>query len=548
MSSLRSITPYFIKYKWHLLSGILFVSLSTIFATYQGEIVQDATNVIIEGIDQQQSFHAQQFIEFGLILLGLALISGIFMFLMRQTIIVMSRHIEFDQKNELYAHYQTMDSAFFKQNKIGDLMSRISEDVGKVRMYTGPAIMYLANTIVTVIIIVSFMLKTSWELTLLVFAPLPFLSFVIYKVSDLINKRSKTVQEKLSLITSHTQETFSAIRVIKAYNREDFYINQLEKNNSDLKQSSLKLSFTEALFQPVMVLMVGLSVIATVWLGGHLVMDHKIEPGNITKFILFVFRLTWPFASLGWVTSLIQRAKASQTRINEFLNTYPNIISPVNGIKKMEGEIEFKNVSFSYPDNGVEAIKNLSFKIKKGEILGISGQVGTGKTTIAELILRLQDPSSGEILIDGKNIKEYDLQFLRKSIAYVPQDVFLFSDTIRNNIAFSSENKFNEEDIIEASKLAGVYDNIMSFPDGFNTIIGERGVTLSGGQKQRISIARAILSKPKMMIFDDCLSAVDAETEEQILNHLKNIMKDKTCIIISHRESAFRYCSQILQL
>lgn len=524
------------------------MSLSTIFATYQGEIVQDATNVIIEGIDKQQSFNAKQFIEFGLILLGLALVSGIFMFLMRQTIIVMSRHIEFDQKNELYAHYQTMDSTFFKQNKIGDLMSRISEDVGKVRMYTGPAIMYLANTIVTVVIIVGFMLKTSWELTLLVFAPLPFLSFVIYKVSDLINKRSKAVQEKLSLITSHTQETFSAIRVIKAYNRADFYINQLEKNNSDLKQSSLKLSFTEALFQPVMVLMVGLSVIATVWLGGHLVMEHKIEPGNITKFILFVFRLTWPFASLGWVTSLIQRAKASQTRINEFLNTYPTIISPVNGIKKMEGDIEFRNVSFSYPDNGVEAVKNLSFHIKKGEILGISGPVGTGKTTVAELILRLQDTGSGEILIDGKNIKEFDLQFLRKSIAYVPQDVFLFSDTIRNNIAFSSEKEFSETDIIEASKLAGVYENIMSFPQGFDTLIGERGVTLSGGQKQRLSIARAILSKPKMMIFDDCLSAVDAETEEQILNHLKNIMKDKTCIIISHRESAFRYCNQILQL
>lgn len=548
MHSLKSINAYFIKYKWRLLMGALFVVLSTIFSIYQGVIVRDATNEIVDLIANHKSVDSSKFIVFGLTLLGLALSSGFFLFLMRQTIIVMSRHIEFDQKNELYTHYQTLDAAFYKNNSTGDLMNRISEDVGKVRMYTGPAIMYLINTFSTVVIVLAFMLKINWQLTLLVFAPLPFLSVVIYKVSDLINKRSTVVQQELSKLTSHAQETFSAIRVIKAYAREKHYINELETLNTDFKKHNLRLAIVEAFFQPVMVLMIGVSVIATVWYGGHLVINKTIEPGNITEFILYVYKLTWPFASLGWVTSLIQRASASQTRINEFLKTKSSIINTPEIKTNIEGDIEFKNVGFTYTDSKIEALKNLNLKIEKGKTIGIKGQIGIGKSTIANLMTRLYDTTSGEIYLDGRPIKKYDVFALRKSIGYVPQEVFLFSDSIRNNIAFSTNHDYTEQEVIQAAKDAGVYDNIMAFPEGFDTVVGERGVTLSGGQKQRISIARAIISKPQILIFDDCLSAVDVETEELILNNLKSIMKDKTTIIISHRDSALRYADKVVEL
>lgn len=548
MHSLKSINAYFIKYKWRLLMGALFVVLSTIFSIYQGVIVRNATNEIVDLIANHKSVDSSKFIVFGLTLLGLALTSGFFLFLMRQTIIVMSRHIEFDQKNELYTHYQTLDAAFYKNNSTGDLMNRISEDVGKVRMYTGPAIMYLINTFSTVVIVLAFMLKINWQLTLLVFAPLPFLSVVIYKVSDLINKRSTVVQQELSKLTSHAQETFSAIRVIKAYAREKHYINELETLNTDFKKHNLRLAIVEAFFQPVMVLMIGVSVIATVWYGGHLVINKTIEPGNITEFILYVYKLTWPFASLGWVTSLIQRASASQTRINEFLKTKSSIINTPEIKTNIEGYIEFKNVGFTYTDSKIEALKNLNLKIEKGKTIGIKGQIGTGKSTIANLMTRLYDTTSGEIYLDGRPIKKYDVFALRKSIGYVPQEVFLFSDSIRNNIAFSTNHDYTEQEVIQAAKAAGVYDNIMAFPEGFDTVVGERGVTLSGGQKQRISIARAIISKPQILIFDDCLSAVDVETEELILNNLKSIMKDKTTIIISHRDSALRYADKVVEL
>lgn len=548
MNSLKSINVYLIKYKWRLLTGALFVILSTTFSIYQGVVVRDATNEIVDLISNHRSIETLKFVKFGLLLLGLALGSGLFMFFMRQTLIVMSRFIEYDQKNELYAHYQTLDTSFYKNNTTGDLMNRISEDVGKVRMYTGPAIMYLINTFATLVIVLLFMFRINWQLTLLVFIPLPFLSYAIYKVSDLINKRSTRVQEELSKLTSHTQETFSAIRVIKAYSREKHYINELEKLNADYKKHNLRLAIVEAFFQPVMVLMVGVSVIATVWFGGRLVIHNTIEPGNITEFIVYVFKLTWPFASLGWVTSLIQRASASQTRINEFLHQTSAIQNTPMIKEKIEGKIEFRNVSFTYADSGIEALKGFNLSIGKGQIVGIKGQIGAGKSTLANLITRQYDIHQGDILIDDYSIKEYDLFELRKSIGYVPQEVFLFSDTIRNNIAFSSKQSFSEEEIIQAAKDAGVYENIMSFPHGFDTVVGERGVTLSGGQKQRISIARAIISKPQILIFDDCLSAVDVETEELILNNLKSIMKDKTCIIISHRDSALRYADKIIEL
>lgn len=527
--------------------GALFVILSTLFSIYQGVVVRNATNEIVELIARHAQVDSMKFIVFGVTLLGLALSSGFFLFLMRQTIIVMSRHIEFDQKNEMYAHYQTLDASFYKNNSTGDLMNRISEDVGKVRMYTGPAIMYLINTFATVVIVLAFMLKINWQLSLLVFAPLPFLSFVIYKVSDLINKRSTLVQQELSKLTSHAQETFSAIRVIKAYAREKHYIKELDSLNENFKKQNLRLAIVEAFFQPVMVLMIGVSVIATVWYGGRLVINHTIEPGNITEFILYVYKLTWPFASLGWVTSLVQRASASQTRINEFLKTKSTIINTPEFKQRIEGEIEFKNVGFIYADSKIEALKNLNLKIGKGKTIGIKGQIGAGKSTFANLVTRLYDVTSGEIYVDGQPIKKYDLFELRKSIGYVPQEVFLFSDTIRNNIGFSTGGSYTEQEIIQAAKDAGVYENIMTFPEGFDTVVGERGITLSGGQKQRISIARAIISKPQILIFDDCLSAVDVETEELILNNLKSIMKDKTSIIISHRDSALRYADEIVE-
>ena len=548
MHSLKSINVYLLKYKWRLLLGALFVVLSTLFSIYQGVIVRNATNEIVSLIANHTSVNTSQFIIFGITLFALALTSGFFLFLMRQTIIVMSRHIEFDQKNELYAHYQTLDASFYKNNSTGDLMNRISEDIGKVRMYTGPAIMYLINTFATVLIVLVFMLKINWQLTLLVFAPLPLLSFVIYKVSDLINKRSTIVQQGLSKLTSHAQETFSAIRVIKAYAREKHYVSELETLNTDFKKQNLRLAIVEAFFQPVLVLMIGVSVIATVWFGGHLVIDKTIEPGNITEFILYVYKLTWPFASLGWVTSLIQRASASQTRINEFLNTKSTIVNTPEIKQKIEGDIEFKNVGFIYADSKIEALKNLNLKIEKGKTIGIKGQIGAGKSTLANLLTRMYDSTSGEIYIDNKPIKKFDLFELRKSIGYVPQEVFLFSDTIRNNIAFSTNHTYSESEIIQAAKDAGVYENIMAFPEGFDTVVGERGVTLSGGQKQRISIARAIISRPQILIFDDCLSAVDVETEELILNNLKSIMKDKTSIIISHRDSALRYADKVVEL
>ena len=549
MNDLSSLNSYFIKYKWHFLGGILFVSLSTIFGTYQGIIVRKSTNKIVSIIGHQATFDSKVFVEFALLIIGLAITSGLFMFLMRQTIIVMSRHIEYDQKNQIYSHYQSLDANFYKQQTTGDLMNRISEDVSKVRMYTGPAIMYIANTIVTSITILIFMLQVNYTLTLLVFFPLPILSFLIYKVSDLINKQSTAVQQELSKLTSQAQETFAAIRVIKAYNRELFFSDQMQQKNESYKKISLKLTAIESLFGPVMALMIGLSVLITIWYGGKLVIANKIEPGNITEFILYVFRLTWPFASLGWITSLVQRAKASQKRINEFLNTKPIVTNSNFSIYPIIGDITFKNVSFVYPENQIKALENISFQLKSGQTLGITGLVGSGKSSILNLLTRQYDASEGEILIDNKNIKYHNLQLLRKNCGIVPQEVFLFSDTIYNNIAFGGQEKLVTQSEVElAAKQAGVYDNIVSFPEQFETIVGERGVTLSGGQKQRISIARAIINKPKLLIFDDCLSAVDSETETLILSNLKNEMKDKSSIIVSHRISSLKHADVIIYM
>jgi ATP-binding cassette subfamily B multidrug efflux pump len=546
---LKVINLYFLKYKWHFLGGLLFVSLSTIFGTYQGVIVRNGTNKIIEIFKNDKPAEAGIFIQYGLVIIGLALTSGLFMFLMRQTIIVMSRHIEYDQKNEIYEHYQKLDASFFKQNTTGDLMNRISEDVSKVRMYSGPAIMYLANTIVTTVTVLIFMLSVNLQLTLIVFLPLPLLSYLIYRVSDMINKQSGKVQQELGNLTTQAQETFSAIRVIKAYARETFFTERMQEKNEVYKKTALKLATIESFFGPAMVLMIGLSVLITVWYGGKLTIQDKIEPGNVTEFIFYVFRLTWPFASLGWVTSLVQRASASQERINEFLNTKPAIVNSNTQTYSINGDIEFKNVNFIYPENNIQAIKNISFTLKQGQTLGITGKVGSGKSSILNLIARQYDVTSGEILIDHKNIKQHNLHLLRKNMGIVPQEVFLFSDTIANNILFGSPDKNTPKEKVQgAAKQAQVHENIMTFPLNYETIVGERGVTLSGGQKQRISIARALINKPQVLIFDDCLSAVDTETEESILNNLKLEMKDKTAIIVSHRISSLKNADLILYL
>jgi ATP-binding cassette, subfamily B, multidrug efflux pump len=545
---LKVLNAYFFKYKKYLLSGLLFVTLSSLFGTYQGVIVRKGTNQVIELINQNTTAPAGKFIEYGITIIVLALISGLFMFLMRQTIIVMSRHIEYDQKNEIYKHYQQLDAEFYKQNSTGDLMNRISEDVGKVRMYTGPAIMYLTNTVVTTITILIFMFSVNVSLTLMVFLPLPILSFIIYKVSDLINKQSTRVQEELSSLTSQAQESFSAIRLIKAYARETFFGEEMENKSNSYRKASIKLAMTEALFAPVMALMIGLSVLITVWYGGRMVLQGEIEPGNVTEFILYVFRLTWPFASLGWVTSLVQRAAASQQRINEFLLQEPKIKNNNTEAYALKGEIEFRNVGFVYPENGIQALKHISFRIQPGESLGITGQIGSGKSSIVNLLTRQYDVSEGEICIDGKNIKHHNLDLLRKNMGVVPQEVYLFSDTISNNIGFGKENKPEHSAIESAARQAGVYDNIVAFNDGFETMIGERGVMLSGGQKQRISIARAILREPKILIFDDCLSAVDSEAEAEILGNLKTLMRSKSAVIVSHRISSIKDAQQILFL
>lgn len=548
MKSLLSLNHYFVKYKWLLLLGILFVSLSTIFGTYQAVIVRKGTNTLLKLINDKNFGDNSVFIYYGLTIIGLALISGLFMFLMRQTIIVMSRHIEYDQKNEIYDHYQKLDISFYKQNSTGDLMNRITEDVGKVRMYTGPAVMYMVNTVVTIITVVAFMLSVNVQLTLMVFIPLPILSFIIYKVSNLINQRSNKVQQELSNLTSHAQESFASIRVVKAYAREKFFSETINEKGENYKKENLKLATIESYFQPTMVLMIGMSVLITVWYGGYLVTQNKIEAGNIPEFIMNVFRLTWPFASLGWVTSLVQRAAASQERINEFLSVKPTIVNPVNEKTDVAGDIEFKNVTFTYPETGIKALDNVSFELKKGEVLGITGPVGSGKSTIAQLLSRIYDCDNGEISVNHKNIKQHHLYHLRNNMGIVPQEVFLFSDTIANNISFAGNNNFTKTDIEEAAKKASVYDNIMSFPEKFETMVGERGITLSGGQKQRVSIARAIIKNPEILIFDDCLSAVDTETEAQILNNLKQIMHGKTCIIISPRISSIKAANKILYL
>jgi ATP-binding cassette subfamily B protein len=472
---------------------------------------------------------------------------GFFLFLMRQTIIVMSRLIEFDLKNEIYTHYQKLDLAFFKRNATGDLMNRISEDVSQVRMYLGPGVMYTINLVVLFIMVIYQMVEISPLLTFYVLLPLPIMSFLIYKVSTKMNFLSKKVQEEQSALSTIAQESFAGIRVIKAYSREQEMASGFTDSSLNYKKRTMSLVLVNALFMPTMLFLIGLSTILSIYLGGLMVYDKSITLGAIVAFIFFVNNLTWPFASIGWVTSIIQRASASQKRINEFLEIQPEVISKTNENFDFQGKITFNHVSFTYQNTGIEAINDINFEVNRGETLAIIGKTGTGKSSILSLLMRQFDPSSGEILIDGVNLKDLNSNSFRDQAGIVPQEVFLFSDTIANNLKFGSLTKdVSEEKLFEVTKQAHVYHNIIDFPDKFDTILGERGVNLSGGQKQRLSIARALIRNPKLLILDDCLSAVDTETEEIILSNLKKEQSHRTTIVVSHRISTVRNATKII--
>lgn len=484
---------------------------------------------------------------FCLVYFAAALISGVFTFFMRQTIIVMSRLIEFDLKNDIYKHYQALDLAFYKRNNTGDLMNRITEDVSRIRMYLGPALMYGINVLFLFSFVIFTMVNINLELTFWVLLPMPVLALSIFYVNGLINKLSEKIQEQLSNLTTHAQEFYSGIRVLKSFVQEKLAYNFYDKESESYKDKALDLARVEALFFPIMVLLIGLSNIIVIFVGGRKVMEGLITPGNLLEFVMYVNMLTWPITSIGWIAAIIQRAAASQKRINAFLNTDPIITNQSDNQINIKGEIEFRNVSFTYPDTGIVALKNVSFKIKEGEKWAVIGKTGSGKSTIADLLFRLYDPTEGEILVDGVNIKDIQLNTYRRQIGFVPQDVFLFSDSIKNNIRFS-DNSISEERVYKAAKNASIHDEILAFPKQYDTLMGERGVTLSGGQKQRISIARTLVKLPEVIIFDDALSAVDANTEEKILANLNKAIQNKTVIIITHRIFSLLEFNKILVL
>jgi ATP-binding cassette subfamily B multidrug efflux pump len=550
MKSLRYLNKYFVKYKWHFLLGIVFTIISNYFGVKMPVYVKETVDNLM-GTTKVTGLETAIWLslKLGGIYILLSFLKGFFLFLMRQTIIIMSRLIEFDLKNEIFQHYQRLDMAFFKRNSTGDLMNRISEDVGLVRMYLGPGIMYTINLVILSSMIIFQMTQISAKLTLFVLLPLPVMSFLIYKVSTKINKMSKLVQEEQSLLSTIAQETFAGIRIIKAYNRNEETGQKFSNSTHEYQKRSMKLVLINALFLPTIIFLIGISTLITIYLGGLMTYEKQISLGGIVAFVFFVNNLTWPFASVGWVTSIIQRAAASQNRINDFLETKPEFENSNHEEFDFKGEIEFRNVSFTYPDTGIKALDCIRFKIKKGDTLAIVGRTGSGKSTILQLLLRQYHCDSGKILIDGKNLQEINSDAFRDQSGIVPQDVFLFSDTIANNLKFGSNvSTITNEQLVNVTKDAHVYDNIIEFPDKFETILGERGVNLSGGQKQRVSIARALLRKPKLLLLDDCLSAVDTETENTILNNLNKDHQNRTTIVVSHRISTIRNANYILVL
>ena len=561
MKALFALNKYFWKYRLRLGLGVVFVVVSNLFSIYPIQVIRIAFDSVLntvkwygvlDGLEMQNDVYQQitsALIFFSLLVIGLSLAKGFFLFLTRMTIIVMSRLIEYDMKNEIFDQYQNLSLSFYKQNNTGDLMNRISEDVSKVRMYFGPAIMYTINLFVLFTLVIYTMLQVNVKLTIYVLTPLPLLTISIYYASKIINKKSEKVQRQLSRITTFAQEAFSGIRVIKAYTQQGSKNIIFEGELEAYREKTLELVKVNAVFMPLMILMIGLSTILTIFIGGKLAIAGEISLGNIAEFVIYVNMLTWPVASLGWVTSLVQRAAASQERINEFLLAIPDIKNTGTSKEAIKGDIEFKNVSFTYPNSNIVALKNVSFKINAGESLAILGRTGSGKSTIASLLVRLYDVDKGEIIIDGKNIKDIDINVLRQSFGTVPQEVFLFSESIANNIAFGKiKTVADNSEVEQAAKLAEIYTDISEIPEGFETKVGERGVTLSGGQKQRLSIARAIMSNPKLFIFDDCLSAVDTETENRIISNLKSVMSQTTSIIITHRVSSSIGSNKIIVL
>ncbi|MGJ8744996.1 ABC transporter ATP-binding protein [Polaribacter sp.] len=550
MKALKYLNKYFSKYKWRIIGGLFFTILSKLLALKVPQVVGDSLNVVEDyqkGIVTDLSVVEHQLLINVLVIIGVVVLAGIFTFLMRQTIIVTSRLIEFDLKNEIYQQYQKLSLNFYKKNRTGDLMNRISEDVSKVRMYVGPAIMYTMNMIVLFAVGFTQMINVDVKLTLYTLIPFPLLSVSIFVLSKIIHKRSTVVQQYLSKLTTFNQEFFSGIDVVKSYGTEASIIRDFDKIANESKEKNIHLHKANALFFPLMIFLIGLSNLIVIYVGGKQYINDEIQIGTIIQFMLYVNILTWPVAVLGWVTSMVQQAEASQVRINEFLQQVPEIINTTHTPTNLEGKVRFKNVTFTYDDTNITALKNVSFSVDAGQTIAILGKTGSGKSTIIELISRLYDVKNGVVLLDEKPIKEANLDHLRSQIGVVPQDPFLFSDSIENNIKFGKEDA-TEQEIIEAAKNADVHKNIVEFSNGYQTILGERGVTLSGGQKQRVSIARAIIKNPKILIFDDCLSAVDTETEEKILSNLEKVSKNKTTFIISHRISSAKNADKIIVL
>jgi ATP-binding cassette subfamily B multidrug efflux pump len=559
MKELQYLNKYLLKYKWHLIWGFVFVLISNAFQILPGLFVRYSIDLVVDNARVYRAFDkshvqadffqvfAKGILIYAILILLMALLRGVFLYFVRQTLIVMSRLVEYDLKNEIFEHYQLLPVSFYRRNNTGDLMNRISEDVGRVRMYVGPSIMYGLQLISLFAMIVPFMFHVSPMLTMYSLLPLPLLSVAIFYVNNIIEHRSEEIQKSQSRLSTFVQEAFSGVRVLKSFTRENESVQNFSKESEEYKYQSIKLTKVEALFYPIVLGLVGLSIILTVYSGSVEVINGSLTIGNIAEFIIYVNILTWPVTLLGWTSSQVKRAEASQKRINEFLKATTDIVSEKKLEREIAGKVEFKSVHFTYPDTGVHALKNISFKINPGESLAIIGTTGSGKSTVANLVSRLYDVTSGEIHIDEIPIKDYDLVCMRKQIGVVPQDVFLFSDTIFNNIGFGLDT-LSEEKIHQAAKDADVYENIQLFPHGFATRVGERGITLSGGQKQRVSIARAVAREPKILILDDALSAVDTKTENNILNSMKKIMVGRTTIIISHRVSSAKLANKILVL
>jgi ATP-binding cassette subfamily B multidrug efflux pump len=561
LKALRHLNKYFYRYRVRLLLGILFVAASNLFAIFPAQMVREAIDLIklnltqiTNGNEQNASVLKESLsksvLYFTFLVILFAVARGVFMYLMRQTIIVMSRLVEYDLKNEIFAHYQSLDQTFYRRNRIGDLMARISEDVSRVRMYVGPAVMYAINLVVTIVLVLGVMFSVNERLTWLVIMPLPILSYAIFKINNLINVKSDAIQTQLSALTSFVQEAFSGIRVIKSFAAEGASENSFEAETELYRHKQMDLAKVDAFFFPLMVFLTGLSSIITIYIGGLEVIAGRASMGNIAEFVIYVNLLTWPVTSLGYTSSLIQRAAASQARINEFLQTKPEMDFPKQEQVSFNHSIQFNNISYTYSGKNFPALNQISFEIKKGSTLAILGTTGSGKTTLIQLLLRLFDPTEGNIFIDGQNLKQIDLSKWKNKIGYVPQDVFLFSDTIENNIAFGSNplHKMNQEEVKQAAINASLHQNIIDFPEAYQTRVGERGITLSGGQKQRVAIARAFIKNPELLVLDDCLSALDTKTESDILKHLQSIKINKTTLIVSHRVSSVKDADQILVL